>query len=251
MRHYGPVTWDDPTNGRPFNIERRAIGSTNEMDWVDHSACFDAALDAQTNTMVNLSPNLALPLQSGFEYRVVLRHIADNSGNPFVLRSNVFGTPEVAAHATEYIFDVGTLSLGDANDDGIVNSQDDTTILGILAGGGAGPCLFLGDADRDGDVDLDDRNAVFANLGKEFDGCNGECPGGCGGGGGGGGPPGDGEIGSESLTTEPTCDRTMADAIEMLGFDNPGQFAIWFGGLTAEEQDLVITSLDAWINCER
>ena len=106
-------------------------------------------------------------------------------------------------------------------------------------------------ADRDGDVDLDDRNAVFANLGKEFDGCNGECPGGCGGGGGGGGPPGDGEIGSESLTTEPTCDRTMADAIEMLGFDNPGQFAIWFGGLTAEEQDLVITSLDAWINCER
>ena len=43
----------------------------------------------------------------------------------------------------------------------------------------------------------------------------------------------------------------MADAIEMLGFNNPGQFAQWFGNLTAEQQDLVITSLDAWLACER
>lgn len=223
MRHYGPVTWDGENDPDPFIIERRRIGSTDS--WVDHSDCFTQAIDSGDSAVVVLTPGVAL--QSGFDYRVRLRQ--DSGEN--VLRCDLLEIatlPEVADHASDFVFCAGVVGLGDANGDGIVNKDDHTCVNANLY---TTDCLTLGDANRDGSVDLDDRTCVTENWLNEYV----MCP-----------------IPLLAMSSESSeCERTMYDALVAMGFENAAEYIAFVGELAVEEQALILVAVDEWMECKR
>lgn len=223
MRHYGPVTWDGENDPDPFIIERRRIDSTDS--WVDHSDCFTQAIDSGDSAVVVLTPGVAL--QSGFDYRVRLRQ--DSGEN--VLRCDLLEIatlPEVADHASDFVFCAGVVGLGDANGDGIVNRDDHTCVNDNLY---TTDCLNLGDANRDGAVDLDDRTCVTENWLNEYV----MCP-----------------LPMLAMSSESSeCERTMYDALIAMGFENAAEYIAFLGELAVEEQALILVAVDEWMECKR
>lgn len=187
VRHYIPVVWDMTSGLTPFIVERRRIeacdpgqcfsSSTNGCAgtvecWVDVSCAFTQAPDTDplnNNTVVVLTPIPTMeqplrPLQRGFEYRVRPRV----EGGVTVLRSDVphkttADDPGVSLENPLTFKVCISAAVGDANDDGVVNFADMTSVLANWCTSIC-PCLMYGDADRDGDADFADITAVLTNF---------------------------------------------------------------------------------------
>lgn len=96
----------------------------------------------------------------------VLRCDLRNLGVPAAIE-----TPQVADFSEEFTFTVGTLCMGDADNSGVVNFADVTSVL--VNFGLPTPCLGLSDANRDGTVNFQDITDVLANFGATCDLCSG------------------------------------------------------------------------------
>ncbi|MBL8746105.1 MAG: hypothetical protein JNK58_07090 [Phycisphaerae bacterium] len=160
VRHYGPVKL--PSGGlRAFKVESRLIGGSA---WTDVTSCFSESVDPNP-TIVNLTPVRRLP--GAYEYRVTQEK---TSGVNRLLCDLPSGGPPqtepVANFTRDFQFTVcDSISMGDAETDGVVNFADITSVLSNF---GLTDCLRMGDADRDGDRDFADITEVLANFNATY-----------------------------------------------------------------------------------
>jgi hypothetical protein len=227
VRHYGPVKL--PTGGlRAFKVESRPIGGST---WTDISTCFTESLDSNT-TIVNLHPVRILP--GGFEYRVtqektggVNRLLCDlPSGGPPQ-------TEPVANFTREFQFTVcDSISMGDAESDGVVNFADVTSVLSNF---GLTDCLRMGDADRDGDRDFADITEVLANFNVPY--CQNSTQSVAG--------KGDGfaTMGLEPEMSAASAAMAIGDALFSMGYASIEEFTEAIALMATEERDAEIRRL--------
>lgn len=247
MRHYGPVAWDS-SNGQPFKVERRKAGDPNAT-WYEQG-CFTCIPHATNSTIVVVSKGTPSEsatgtFQRGFEYRVSLRRLGDNS---IILRSDL---PHLATADDPEVYDYAPLTFtvceagfpsspGDADDNGIVDDEDADS---VLANWGSTACMKYGDADRNNVVNSLDLEAVELYYAQEYCYAQGQ------------GmmlPQGDGfaSLGFAEQEAASAAPMTLSQAVAAMGYASVEAFGEEFDAYDDTQRGLVRSVLMALIRGE-
>lgn len=227
VRHYGPVKL--PSGGlRAFRVETRLIGGGT---WSDITSCFAEAVDTNPS-IVNLTPLRRPP--GAYEYRVTQEKTAG-------VNRLLCDLPPAAARVDEPVADFSrdfqftvcdSISMGDAESDGVVNFADVTSVLSNF---GLTDCLRMGDADRDGDRDFADITEVLANFNVPY--CQNSTQSVAG--------KGDGfaTMGLEPEMSAASAAMAIGDALFSMGYASIEEFTEAIALMATEERDAEIRRL--------